>query len=96
MPRVIDRFMYSKRLSDRYPDLARFGDGLMVILDPQEVGDLRDLAGQVARVERPDGSSETLPIHHSEVRHGVVGLFFQGIDESRIPRLSVVTWDAIQ
>jgi hypothetical protein len=66
----------------------------MVILDPQEIRSVPDLAGKLARIERPDGSSEQLAIHHSEVHNGVVGVFFQHINDTRIPRLSIVTWEA--
>lgn len=65
----------------------------MVILDPNQINDTPDLAGKVAHVERPDGSSEQLTIHHSEVHHGTVGVFFERLDQSRVPRLSNVTWD---
>jgi hypothetical protein len=94
MARVIDRITYSSTSTHRYPERAQFGDGVMAILDPQEIRSVPDLAGKIARIERPDGGSEELAIHHSEVHHGVVGLFFQRTDEARIPRLSVVTWEA--
>jgi hypothetical protein len=95
MARVIDLISYSNRWTHRYPDMARFGDGIMVILDPRDINDVGDLTGVVAAVKKPDGSIETLPIHHAEVHHNTVGLFFQGIDESRIPRNSEVTWVTI-
>lgn len=94
MARVIDRITYCRSWTHRYADFAHHGDGVMAILDPQEIRSVPDLAGKLARIQRPDGSREELPIHHSEVHHGVVGLFFQAIDEARIPRLSVVTWEA--
>ena len=94
MPTVIDRITLNKRWTHRYPQWAKYGEGLMVLLNPEQIDSSHDLAGRTAHITRPDGVAKSLQIHHSEVHNGVVGLFFEGVDESMIPRLSVVTWES--
>jgi len=94
MARVIDTISITEDLRQRVPDLdIPFKEnGLQVILDFQEQTDVSGTAGRRATIRRPDGSATTWIIAGSVVRHGVPAIFFEGVLETEVPRLSEITW----
>ncbi len=92
MVRVIDIIEYRRSWTDRYPELAGRGDGLMVILDPQQITHVEDLVGRTIRVTRPDGTELQVDVAAAEVRHGVVGLFLRDVPAADISRGTTVEW----
>ena len=68
------------------------GDGLLVILDAHEGTDVSATAGRKATIVRPDGTRVEWSVAGAEVRHGVPGLYFAGLAQADVPRLSQVTW----
>ena len=86
---VIDRITYSHGWLRHYPEMSQL-EGVMAILDPDQVrGPLPEL--HRALISRPDGSSVALAVDEIRVNaSGVIGVFFSGVDESQIPRWSLV------
>ena len=68
------------------------GDGLLVILDASEGTDVSGVAGRRATISRPDGTQVVWPVAGAEVRHGVPALYFAGLAQADVPRLSHLTW----
>ena len=95
MASVIDTIPISETLRRNVPQVqAPFpGDGLMVILDPYdpEPIDASGAAGRRASISRPDSSGLQWVVAGVEVRHGVVALYFEGLAQSEVPRLSRIT-----
>lgn len=92
MPQVIDTFEHRTSGRVRIPEFD--GDGLVAILDPEQIHSTEQLAGTNVRVQRPDGSLLNRNVTASTVRHGVVALFFSGAGTTDVPRGSLVTWNA--
>jgi hypothetical protein len=94
MARVIDTIRIDETLRRNVRELlVPFdGDGLQIILDPQQSTDVTGVAGREATVMRPDRSEARYTIAGAEVRHGVAALYFTGLGAQAIPRLSEITW----
>jgi hypothetical protein len=68
------------------------GDGLLVILEAREGTDVSATAGRTATIVRPDGTQLEWSVAGTEVRHGVPALYFAGLAQADVPRLSQITW----
>jgi hypothetical protein len=92
--RAIDTIAITDALRQRVPGLAIpfRGNGVQVILDPDDPTDVSETTGKVATILRPDGSTATWTIAGSEVRHRVPAIFFEGMSAGEVPRLSEITW----
>jgi hypothetical protein len=95
MARAIDTITITEALRERIPQPVEIpfeGDGLLVILDPQEQSDLSGAVGKSATIVRPDGTTTTWLIAGWAVHHGVPGIFFKSMLAADVPRLSQISW----
>lgn len=94
MARVLDTIRISQTFRQHVPcDDVPFGaEGLQVILDPGEQTDVSAATGRMAIIRRPDGSQLERMIAGVVVRHGVPALYFEGLSEDEVPRLSDILW----
>jgi hypothetical protein len=92
MYRVIDTISYQSSWIHRYPELAKRGEGVMAILEPNQIGERPEVKGRTVRVHRPDGDISELVATKAEEHHSVVGIFFSGISAEEIPRGSEIEW----
>jgi hypothetical protein len=90
--RVIDTIAYSNDLLRRYPQFTERGEGLLVILDPEEIKEPPAIKGQAVTVQRPDGSVARLIVDDVECPHLAVGLFFKSASKESIPRGTLIDW----
>jgi len=89
---VIDTIEHRAEWTNRYPDSAAKGDGLLVILAPSEPLPDASLTGQAVLIHRPDGSvSEHVVASVEEGANDVPGLFFRGLRAADVPRGSTVS-----
>jgi hypothetical protein len=89
---VIDRISIDAISAER--DVNGLPHGLWVILDPQETqGITLPAAGEIVKIERPDGSTIQVPLDGAAIRHGVMGLQFCQLAPEDIPRLSQASWE---
>jgi hypothetical protein len=89
---VIDTIAYTKSWTFRYPELAGRGDGLMVLLDPDQITEAPDVAGRTVTVRLPNGSISRFEAAASEAHHATVGIFLPGAKSRDIPRGSQLDW----
>jgi hypothetical protein len=90
MYRVIDTIQVGRELLQRCPDLPITGEGVLAILDPDQVRSTFPHATQV-RATRPDGTTEVFRaggVHYGA--GGVVGLFLPGTSAAAVPRDTLV------
>ena len=92
MYRVINTISYRNSWTHRYPEFAKRGEGLMVLLDPSQITEPPDVQGRTIKIHKPDGQVTQLVAIDSEVHHSVVGLFFSGITEEEIPLGAQLEW----
>jgi hypothetical protein len=92
MYRVIDTIIYNETSMQRFPDIAWRGEGLLAILDPDQIQELPDISGRPVSILRPDGSWIDLVAASSEVRNSVVAIFFEGASRGDIPPGSQFKW----
>jgi hypothetical protein len=92
MYRVIDTICYRGSWIHRYPELAERGEGLMAILDPDQISEPPEIGGQTVMVRRPDGGTDELVVTGSEVHHSVVGIFFKDVSSDALPPGSQIMW----
>ena len=91
---VIDVVRISNALRARYPEYAEkyASEGVLAILDPSQTQAVAPPAGQPATIRSPDGSTRQVHIDGAEVHHGVLGLFFRGLEPEDVPRGSRIEW----
>jgi len=92
MYRVVDTISYQEGWTHRYPEAANRGEGLLAILDPNEIREPPDIHGCAVSIHRPDGSVADIIADGSEARHSVVAIFFKGVTSEDIPRGSHLEW----
>jgi hypothetical protein len=92
MYRVIDIISYNETWTFRYPHLAKRGNGLMVLLDPEQINEAPDLSGRAVWVESVNGDRVELVVDDVEVHGSVVGLFFRGVTPNEIRPHSHIDW----
>jgi hypothetical protein len=92
MYHVIDIIRYRRGWIDRFPDLATRGEGVMAILEPNQISEPPPIQGCIITVHKPNGTTAQLLATTSEVQHAVVGIFFSGISPDAIPRGSFIVW----
>lgn len=92
MYRVIDTIEHRATWTFRYPELARRGDGVLVVLDPEQINTPPDLAGLEIEITRPNGEVARHVADSAEAPAGVVGVLFKGLDAAQIPRGSTLRW----
>lgn len=93
MYRVIDTITLKNSWTHRYPELAKRGDGLLLILEPEQIKEAPDIEGRTVTVKRPDGSVSSCEVSHTEAHHGVVGIFVKGLALHEIPHGSLIGWE---
>jgi hypothetical protein len=89
MYRVIDTIVCSNAVLQ----VAERGEGVLAILDPEQICEPPAIEGRAIAILKPDGSSAELTV--SEVILGansVVGLFFRGASEQAVTRGSLIRW----
>ena len=91
---VIDVIWISNALRARYPEYAEkyASEGVLAILDPSQTHDIAPPAWQPATIRSPDGTTRQAHIDAAEVHHGVLGLFFRGLEPEDVPRGSRIEW----
>jgi hypothetical protein len=92
MYRVIDTICFRSSWTHHYPEFAERGEGLMAILDPDQISEPPEICGRAVRVRRPDGDTAELVATGSEVHHSVVGIFFKDVSSETLPPGSQFVW----
>ena len=62
-----------------YPEIATRGDGLLVVLEPEQIREPPEIAGHSVTIFRPDGTVSQLEASSVEVHHSVVAIFFKNV-----------------
>jgi hypothetical protein len=92
MYKVIDTTSYANGWVYRYPELAERGEGVMAILEPNQIKLAPDIQGLVVTVHTPNGETLQLVATDSSAHHSVVGIFFGGVSAEKTPRGSEIEW----
>ena len=93
MYRVVDTIAFNNRWIHHYPRLAERGEGLLVILDPEQIREPPAVEGRTVVVERPDGSTSELTVHSVEAgANSMVGLFFKDVSSDAVTCGSLIRW----
>ena len=79
-------------MAERSPAIEIQDEGLLVILEPEQIRSAEELGGKTAVVTIADGQVKEYVIHHSEVHHGVVGVFFKDMKRGEIGRGALIRW----
>jgi len=90
--RVIDTIDLSPSWTHRYPELEARGEGVMAVLDPEQIKSAPEIEGRTIVITRPDGSVRQLVATTVEVHHSVVGIFFKGASSDDVPRGAELEW----
>jgi hypothetical protein len=91
---TIDSFRVTQALNDKKPEGSnKLELGLWVILDPKQTANISlPLAGQLAKIRKPDGNIMECVIEDVQESFGVIGICFKYLDSTSIPRLSEIEW----
>jgi hypothetical protein len=92
MFRVIDTILFEAGWIHRYPEFSERGEGVMAILDPNQIQDAPEIRDRAVMIRKPDGSVAQIVAASSEVHHSVVGIFFPAASSDDIPRGSELEW----
>ena len=90
--RVIDTIEFKSSWTHRYPEIEARGEGVMAILDPDQIQVAPEVHGRPIKISRPNGSVGNLVATLAEEHHSVVGIFFQGVGSEEVPRGSELEW----
>jgi hypothetical protein len=92
MHRVLDTIQHTNSWIHRYPELHKRGEGLLVILDPNDTANAFEEAARQATVLVSGRAPKVFAIDAVEKnKAGVIGLFFRGVQEADIPRGATIT-----
>lgn len=92
MYRVVDTIDHRKSWIHRYPEYMNRGEGVLILLDPNQISDISDISGKTVTVHKPDGNKVRFIVGNSEVRHSKVGIFIKNVFSDEIPRESLIEW----
>ena len=89
---VIDTIRLTEEMQQRLAPsgVPPLGNGLLVILDPEQVNTPPMAAGGSVRVHCPDGTVTERRVAAVQARNSVVGVFFADTHQHEIPRLSQI------
>ena len=90
--RVIDTIQFKSSWIHRYQEFEARGEGLMAILDPDQIQVAPEIAGHTVEIWKPDGSISQLVALTAEAPHSVVGVFFKGASSEDIPQGAELQW----
>jgi hypothetical protein len=92
MFRVIDTILFNASWIRRYPEFAERGEGMMAILDPNQIQEAPAIHDRALTIHKPDGSVAQVLAGSSEVHYSAVGIFFPAASSDDIPRGSELEW----
>ncbi len=92
MYQVIDTIDYRNSWIHRYPEWLERGEGVLAILDPNQIEVAPEICGRTVTVYKPDGKIARFVANSSEKPHSMVGIFFKSIFSEEIPRGSKIEW----
>jgi hypothetical protein len=92
MFRVIDTILFDASLIQRYPEFAGRGEGVIAVLDPNQIQEAPAIRDRALTIHKPDGSVAQILASSSEVHHSAVGIFFPAASSDDIPRGSELEW----
>ena len=91
--RVVDTIPFRESWTRHHEEFAGWGEGLLVILDPEQTREAPAIEGRAVTVRRPDGTTAELTVHLSKLGgNSTVGLFFRGASAGDVPRESLISW----
>jgi hypothetical protein len=90
--RIIDTILFDASWIHRHPELAERGEGVMAILDPDQIKEAPAIRDRMLAIHKPDGSVAQVLAGGSEVHHSAVGIFFPAASSDHIPRGSELEW----
>ena len=89
---VIDTIKYSPSWLRHHPDLMKdFGEGLLVILDFNEIQEDPNIVNHPVLIHKSNGQKLNLTVARS-LKRSVVALFFAGLSDIDIPIGAKVSW----
>ena len=92
MYRIVNTINYRNSWIHRHPVFAERGEGVMVILDPNQIKEPPEISGQTVTIYKPDGKIVQFVVGSSEAPHSLVGIFFKDVFSDEIPLGSQVEW----
>jgi hypothetical protein len=92
MYKVMDVIDYRSSWTFRYPDFARLGEGVMVLLDPNQITEPPPIKRKTVNIQKPSGDTFQFTAFDTEAHHSIVGIFFKGIFSDEIPIGSQLEW----
>lgn len=92
MFKVIDTIDYRNSWIHRYPEWLERGEGVLVILDPNQITQPPDVRGRTVTIHKLGGVVNQLIAYDSEAPHSMVGIFFKNVFSDEIPKGSELEW----
>lgn len=89
---VIDTIDYRNSWIYRYSEWQKRGEGVLVILDPEQIDQPPEVQNLTVTIYKPDGSISHFVANSSERLHSMVGIFFRDVFSDEIPRGSKIEW----
>ena len=90
--RVIDTIQFNSSCLHRFAEFQARFEGVMAVLDPNQIQQVPEIEGRTIMICRPDGSVKQLIAYSAEARSSVVGIFFKGATSEDIPRGAELHW----
>jgi hypothetical protein len=72
--------------------LMKRGEGVMILLDPKQIGMEPEISGRDVVVYKPNGDECRFVVHSTVVRNSIVGIFLKGVFSDEIPIGSRIKW----